>query len=215
MAAVAYRYYRIYITKSVEAGTTAYRTINEFALYDTASGVSTNLSIGSVATASSQYTTATAAKFAIDGNAGTYWESGEEDIPDWLMVTLPVAKIVRSFRVTNTTYPNEAPRDYIFQGSQDKITWVDLYEKADNVQTTFFVPFCISVSGLSKLSTGESSLGVFVHKWDTGELLKKITPNADGSWICPVIDSVNVMVTHIGPSGFEPKCDGPITPQSW
>lgn len=211
MAAVAYKYYRLFVLEGVAS---AYVTINEFALYETVNITSSNLAIGATATASSVYSSFVA-KNAIDGKDATYWESGATVGGDWLKVDLPVAKVVRSFNIKSIMANGEAPKSFRLEASNNNTSWVVLYEKTDNAAEIFHTPFSISVSGVSKLDTSVRSLRVYVHRWDNGELVGNITPQTDGSWAQSVIDTADVMVTHIGPSGYAPRVDGPITPYSW
>lgn len=211
---VAYKYYRLYITKSKVNPN--YRGLNTFSLYDTVDASTTDLCLGAAATASSSYAANTTADKAIDGNPSTYWESAYSDRqPEWLSVELPEAKLVRAFKTSNTSYPAETPSDFILQGSQDGLSWTDLYKEDNNQSEQIFRPLSITVSGVSKISTGERSVAVMVYDWNSGGLIKKIQPNQDGQWSCPLLNYNDVLVTHIGPSGFEPKSDGPITPYSW
>ena len=211
--AIAYKYYRLIATKVVNS---TYLTVNEFKMYEQSNTTSANLSIGAKVTVSSSYASGTA-KNLIDGSDATYWASAlmTAGNPEWFVIELASPKVVRAFEVKCITSPHEAPRDYKFQGSHDSLVWTDLFEEMGNTKGTFAKIFSISVTGVSKLDSGLPSLRVFISDWITGVLLEKITPNNDGTWSYNPPNTNDILVTHIGPSGYEPKSDGPITPYSW
>lgn len=213
MAGTAYNRYRLYITRSRDDLT--YFSVEELELYESIDSSTENLSIGATATSSSNQSSSFLPKNAIDGKLNTCWESASSADPQWLMITLPSAKLVRSFKMKVVTYPGEAPRDFILQGSNDGVNWDNLHVEVGNLELSITRKISISVSGVSKLSTGVRSSYVIVSIWNTGQLVQKITPNSDGSWVCKLSSYDDVLVTHIGPSGYQPKSDGPITPYSW
>ena len=71
-----------------------------------------------------------------------------------------------------------------------------------------------ALGGISKLDTGNPSLRVLLHNWTTGQLVATITPAANGAWNYRPRSTADLLVTHIGPSGYQPRSDGPITPAS-
>ena len=213
MAGVAYRYYRLYVMKSQDNST--YKSVEEFSLYETLDGSSTNLCLGATATASSIQSSAFAASKAIDGRSNTCWESSTSDTPEWLQVKLPVEKLVRRFSFNVVTFVPEGPEDFKVQGSHDGLVWVDLYEEIGNKLPLVSKPLSITVGGFSKIDTGNPSSKVLVFDWVTGDKIRAVTPRADGSWTCQLVNLNEVLVTHVGPSGYKPQSDGPITPYSW
>lgn len=222
MALTAYSKYRLLITRtsSSSAGAPEYVTVNDFDLWTTAdhSGTRLGATAGATFSASGQYVSQ-APGLAFDGDAGTYWESDNAAAASrWVRIDLPSAVVVRSFYVNSTTYTTEIPRDFKLQGSDDGSTWVDLFTVTDWVTTTtvragqYFVTNLV-LSGTSVLDTGSGATRVLIHKWGTWEFVASVTPDAStGAWSCRMSSSADVLVTHIGPSGYRPISDGPITP---
>lgn len=212
MALAAYTRYRIYVTKNA-GGTKGYVAINELGLFEDADHLGPNLCTGSVVTASHQNGTYVAAN-AIDGNASTVWETDSSATDKWLAVQLPEAKVVRSFYLSQTTWPGETPRDFLIQGSNDGTNWTTLAAFVDFATGNYsgYTSINLSIGGVSKLDTGDPSLRVLVHNWTTGQLVASIIPAADGAWNYRPSSTADLLVTHIGPSGYRPSSDGPITP---
>lgn len=212
MALAAYTRYRIYVTKNA-GGTKGFVAINELGLFEDADHLGPNLCTGSVVTASHQNGTYVAAN-AIDGNASTVWETDVSATDKWLAVQLPEARVVRSFYLSQTTWATETPRDFLIQGSNDGTNWTTLAEFVDFATGNYsgYTSINLSIGGVSKLDTGDPSLRVLVHNWTTGQLVASIIPAADGAWNYRPHSTADLLVTHIGPSGYRPISDGPITP---
>lgn len=216
MAISAYSKYRLMVTKS-SSGTAGYVAINEFGLYETADHSGANLCTGATATASGIYDASRAAAKAIDGNAGTFWESNNTSLPKWLQVDLAGAVEVRSMYLSSTTYINEVPRDFSLQGSNDGAAWDTIINFVDWVSTgvakSAYEQLNVRVGGISQLDTGVSSTRVLVYDWATAAFLVSVVPASDGSWSCSLRLPNDLLITHIGPSGFQPWSDGPVTPK--
>lgn len=212
MALAAYTRYRIYVTKA-SAGSKGWTAINEFGLFEDSDHLGPNLCTGAIVTASHQNATYVAAN-AIDGNPSTAWESDSSATDKWLAVQLPEAKVVRSFYLSQTTWAAETPRDFLIQGSNDGTNWTTLAEFVDFATGNYsgYTSINLSIGGVSKLDTGDPSLRVLVHNWTTGQLVASIIPAADGAWNYRPRSMADLLVTHIGPSGYRPISDGPITP---
>lgn len=211
--ATAYRYYRLVFSKN-SAGGNRYYTVNEWELYNQPGGVGTNLCIGATASASGAYVSQIAS-LAIDGTPSTYWESSLEGAPSWLKVDLGAEQFVRSMVIKSTTYAEEIPRDFTLQGSNDDLTWADIADYAGvSGAITSGVVFRLNfgVKGTSLLDDGTPSSKVWVHAWDTGALLGSAAPEGDGSYRFSTTTSADVLITHVGPAGYRPVSDGPITP---
>lgn len=211
--ATAYRYYRLVFSKN-SADNNRYYTINEWELYEQPGGVGTNLCIGATASASGAYTSQSAS-LAIDGNPTTYWGSALDGAPSWLKVDLGAEQIARSMVIKSTTYTAEIPRDFTLQGSNDDSTWtvIETYEGADAfIATSGVFALKVGVKGTSLLDDGTPSTKVWVHTWGTGALLGGVTPENDGSYRFFTQSSADVLITHVGPAGYRPVSDGPITP---
>ena len=212
MALVAYTNYRIYVTKNA-SGVKGWTAINEFGLFEDLDHLGPNLCAGAIVTADSANSSYVAAN-AIDGNASTAWESSNAATDHWLAVQLPTAKVVRSFYLSQTTWAGETPRDFLIQGSNDGTNWTTIAQFVDFTTGAFsgFVTMGLSVGGVSKLDTGDASLRVLLHNWTTGQLVATVTPAANGAWNYRPRSTAELLVTHIGPSGYQPRSDGPITP---
>ena len=211
--ATAYRYYRLVFSKN-SANDNRYYTINEWGLYNQPGGVGTNLCIGATASASGA-SGSQSANLAIDGSPTTFWESSLEGAPSWLKVDLGAEHTARSMVIKSTAQPNEIPRDFTLQGSNDNSTWtvIEAYAGADAfIATSGVFALKFGVKGTSLLDDGTPSTKVWVHTWDTGALLGSATPKGDGSYRFPVVISADVLITHVGPAGYRPVSDGPITP---
>ena len=219
MALAAYSKYRIYVTRtaSTAAGAPNYCTINEFRGFTNGDGSGSNLFTGGTASASGAYNTKTA-NLAFDGNAATYWESDNAASGfRWLRYDLASAVVIRNFYLSSTTYPNEVPRDFLIQGSNDGTTWTTILQVVDWVATsvakTESIRTDLSVGGTSLLDTGVGSTKVLLHRYSDGVLLGTVAPNAvTGQWQYRLQNNDPLLVTHIGPSGFRPVSDGPVTP---
>lgn len=225
MAIVAYRYYRLVLRKNSNTNQSApvYFSINEFGLYTDADHSGPNLCTGATATAQDQYNNF-GPQNVIDGDPTSYWESAilsggsASGNTKWLQVDLGVPREVRSLYLSSTKFVNEVPVDWDIQASNDSATWVTLSEfrnwTAPDVAKSSYAVISLVVGGVSKLDNGQRSSRVLVYDWLTGELLKSIVPESNGSWKYRPSTMREVLVTHTGPSGFKPLSDGPITPYS-
>lgn len=211
--ATAYRYYRLVFSKN-SVNDNRYYAINEWGLYEQAGATGTNLCIGATASASGNYGSQVAS-LAIDGDPITCWESSLDGAPSWLKVDLGAEHVVRSMVIKSTAFPNEIPKDFVLQGSNDNSTWtvIGAYTGVDAFITTSGVfTLNFGVKGTSVLDDGTPSTKVWVHAWGTGALLGSAVPEGDGSYRFSVITPADVLITHVGPAGYRPISDGPITP---
>lgn len=211
--ATAYQYYRLVFSKNSSNGNNYY-AVNEWRLYNQPGGVGTNLCVGATASASGVYASQ-AASLAIDGNPTTYWESGINGAPSWLKVDLGAEHVARSMVIKSIPFPNEIPKDFVLQGSNDNSTWIVVgsYAGVDSFIAsggTFALNF--GVKGTSVLDDGTPSTKVWVHAWGTGALLGSAVPEGDGSYRFLIITAADVLITHVGPAGYRPVSDGPVTP---
>lgn len=211
--ATAYRYYRLVFSKN-SSNNNNYYSVNEWELYEQVGATGANLCLGATASASGNYGSQVAS-LAIDGNPTTYWESSLEGAPSWLKVNLGKARVVRSMVIESTAYPDEIPRDFTLQGSNDNSTWtvIETYEGADAfIATSGTFTLNFGVKGTSVLDDGTPSTKVWVHAWDTGALLGSAVPESDGSYSVLSPIAGYVLITHVGPAGYRPVSDGPVTP---
>jgi len=191
-----------------------YYAVNEWELYEQVGATGTNLCIGATASSSGDYGSQVAS-LAIDGNPTTFWESSLEGSPSWLKVDLGAEHVVRSMVIKSTSYTKEIPKDFVLQGSNDDSAWtvvgsyagVDSFIASGGVFTLNF-----GVKGTSVLDDGTPSTKVWVHAWGTGALLGSAVPEGDGSYRFPTETAADVLITHVGPAGYRPVSDGPITP---
>lgn len=213
MEILLFKYYRLYITKSA-AGGNGYMSMNTFSMFETNEST-TDLCIGAIATASSNINANSDASKAIDGNPSTYWETTSTAGDKIFTVELPVAKKVRKLIITATNYQSEMPSNFIFQGSNDNINWTNLKSVTRgtfNNVNSYIELLSTVVGGKSVLDSGDSSLKVILYNWQTMQYLIHTTPNASGDWFLYLNDASDLLITHIGPSGFQPSSDGPVTP---
>ena len=211
--ATAYRYYKLVFSKNSN-NDNRYYAINEFAFYEQIGATGTNLCIGATASASGAYDSQVAS-LSIDGNPTTYWESSPDGAPSWLKVDLGAEHIVRSMVIKSTTYPNERPKDFVLQGSNDDSAWEDVavYTGVDALISSGGVfPLNYGVRGTSLLDDGTPSTKVWVYAWGTGALLGSAVPEGDGSYRLLTTTAADVLITHVGPAGYRPVSDGPVTP---
>ena len=210
--ATAYRYYRLVFSKNSN-NDNRYYTVNELELYEQAGAAGTNLCIGATASASGNYGSQVAS-LAIDGNPTTYWESSPDGAPSWLKVDLGAEHVARSMVIKSTAYTTEIPKDFVLQGSNDNSTWIVVgsYAGVDSfIASGGTLTLHFGVKGTSLLDDGTPSTKVWVHAWDTGALLGSAVPESDGSYrvLSPIAG--DVLITHVGPAGYRPVSDGPIT----
>lgn len=209
MARMAYRHYRLEFSKN-SSGNNEYYTVNELGLYGSIAPGSPNLCIGAVTTASGQYSTQ-APGYATDGNPTTFWESGLNGSPSWLQVDLGSPVAIFAFSLLSTKYADERPVDFKIKASADGIAWTEMDSRtafAAHAGEVNLIGF--GVKGISTLEDGSPSSKVAVFRWSDQSLVATVTPGHDGSWKTLVAEPV--LVTHMGPSGFRPLSDGPITP---
>lgn len=220
MALPAYSKYRIYVTRTSTSPVNqpSYVTINTFGGYSNGDGSGTDVFVGGSASSKSLYSTRFPSR-AFDGNASTEFSSSNENVPQWLRVDLASAVVVRRFYLAATTSAAEVPRDFIIQGSNDGTSWENILQVTDwvttNVTKTESFRIDLSMSGVSLLDTGGGASKVFLNRYDNGELVKVVVPNAiTGEWNTRLQYGGSILITHLGPSGFRPLADGPVTPIS-
>lgn len=87
-----------------------------------------NVATGGTASASSQWTSATGAENAFDGNVSTRWESVTNAGPHWLMYQFaaPVDIVELALRPFGSTSPSAPPGNFTLQSSDDGLAWNDV-----------------------------------------------------------------------------------------
>lgn len=214
----AYSKWKILITKTVSGGegSVGYAAISELRAYANAAGTGPNLFVSgsaSAITTNGSYLPAN----AFDGSESTTWESGSATAAaKWLRYDLPAPVEIRSIYLSHTSWNGELPDNFTVQASNDGTEWSDITRvegfKAKTSATGGQLAWGMRVGGSSRLDTGQRSVGVYIHSWPTGILRAKVVPDAAGDWVFYPWIEEDVLVTHIGPSGYRPLSDGPVTP---
>ncbi|SEF28517.1 discoidin domain-containing protein [Variovorax sp. NFACC27] len=215
--ATAFKFYRLKFTKN-SSGDLRYYCVAEWAMFEAADASGLDVMRSGTMSANGVYESFVPAN-ANDGNAATYWESDNRvtaGTPSMLSVELPAAVVVRSMRLVSTAQPLEYPRDFELQGSNDGSAWTTIVAFVDFMvsggPTTKTSAIWTQVRGTSRLEGGVAASRVLIQNWSTGALLASLTPAANGTWSWPAPSLDQVLVTHLGPSGYRPIADGPITP---
>lgn len=221
MAVVPYLHYRLRITKtggSGVEGAVGYASVSEMMGYEDLAGTGPNIFQGGTATGSTPYSASYLPEFAFDGNLSTTYESNNTSEPfKFLAYQLPSPKVLRRLSVVHIQYaPNETPDNFYVEGSNDGTTWFEIARVVGFIARTSNTGGAISLgillSGVSKLDTGQRAVRVLIHDWATGRFVASVTPDNSGNWLYRPADYADVLVTHIGPSGYRPISDGPVTP---
>lgn len=199
-------------------GTSGYITINEIRLHPNADGTGTNLLTGATATASSTYSESTGPGNAIDGNLATYWKSANTAdfaaTPPTLSFQLGSSVVAKSIAIVSSSHPKERPIAFTVQGSNDGVYWEDIYTTATwpNVDGPTVAQLkSYFLAGTSLLDDGQACRLIVVGDWATGATITTVVPKVDGSWKRAFTTQVVALVNHLGPIGFLPLCDGPVT----
>lgn len=209
----AYQYYRLLF----QTAGTYYTCINLIKAYESADGSGTELLSGSTPTVSSNYNAASTAAHLIDGLTTTRWESTKNGAGvNWCAFAFPSAVTLRSFVITSIDYAGEVPMDFDIQVSNDGVTWQTLRSvrgfSGAVTYTNKLCTFNYVVGGVSTIDTGQRSVRVLVFDWDSAAFLQSVTPNDDGTWEWRPSNLNDLLITHVGPSGYRPISDGPVTP---
>ncbi|QQQ41286.1 discoidin domain-containing protein [Stenotrophomonas maltophilia] len=214
---IAYKSYRLYMTKSASNGD-GYFAISEWRMWEEASVLGTNILQGGTITASHTNAGYVAAN-AVDGNAETTWESTSVTGPKWIRYDMPAAKVVRTILLQHKNWPGEAPADFLLQGSNDGgQTWITVkafvnFLTGNNAAAGRAYSFTINaIAGVAKLSDGRPCNRVLVHDWASGRFLGYVIPDPTGKWSFLADVGDDMLITCIGPNGYRPASDGPITP---
>lgn len=214
---IAYKSYRLLMTRSV-GNNNGYFAISEWKMWEEASVLGTNILQGGTITASHTNAGFVAAN-AVDGNAETTWESTNVNVTKWIRYDMPAPKVVRTIFLQHKTWPAEAPADFEIQGSNDDgQTWITVkafvnFLTNGNAATGRAHSFTINaIAGVAKLSDGRPCNRVLVHDWASGRFLGYVVPDPTGKWSFLAEVGDDMLITCIGPNGYRPASDGPITP---
>lgn len=219
LGAQAYKYYRL-LFKGSFATDNKFAAFAELRLFENVEGVGTNLCTGAIATSSGHYSATTKAPNGIDDNTSTYYESESTSFSSggtcWFKIELPEAKVIRSYHIIPCAYTNEFPVKFEIQGSNDNTNWEKIYENNSIPGTIAYTRTIASyVGGISRLTNGQPTQRILIYNWLTGAYITSATPDLSGNWFASIPYGIDVLVTHIGPAGYKPESDGPITPYFW
>ena len=221
MAGKSFKYFRLTAlkTKRYSASTTnnaTYLRINSFEMYEDIDKGGVDLARTYATIVANKAETTNVASNAVDGVDSTEWKTPDGTTTAILTLSFTDAITVRRFVIKSTSNNFDMPYDFYIEGSNDGNMWSFLYDHYENQLQVLDFTISFFVGGNSKLDTGESALKVLVYDWSSWRLLAAISPNQLGDWELGVKSTVaSVLVTHIGPSGYQPRSDGPITPFSW
>ncbi len=113
-----------FITKAETVSLGANSEITSNASAESAA-VATNIALNKPSTASS-VTGGNTASLAVDGNAGTRWESAQGSDPQWISIDLGGSYNISGVKLN---WETAAAKDYKIQVSIDNKNWIDTYTK--------------------------------------------------------------------------------------
>ena len=195
--------------------------VQYFSVSATAGGAS--IFTGGTVSASSEYSPSFPASQAFDDD-GTHWIPST--LPAWVQYDRGAGNTTVGRFLDVRGYPPDqgySPKLLRLQGSADGSTgWTDLlsvdilgYTSADRWYVssgTLRIPFGHIVSGNSTHSDTTEVQRVLINDWTTGVLIDSVAPDSAGDWQSIYTGASDVLVTHIGDSGYQPIADGPVTP---
>jgi hypothetical protein len=219
---VNWRYWRLAID-SIQTPALGLSAIEYWKVSATAGG--TSIFTGGTPSASSDYGSAPyEADKAFDDDA-VYWLSAAAGVPSHVQYDRGSGNATTGRWLEMRPYPPNAgyaPKLLRLQGSSDGSTWTTLlsvdiagYAATDRwylTTGTLRIPFGHIVSGNSTHSDTTEVQRIFINDWTTGALVDKVIPDSAGDWESIVTGPDDVLVTHIGDSGYRPLADGPVTP---
>ena len=119
----AYKFYRLIFLN----GFSTYTTINTLSAFTDRGALSADKALGATITSDGQYKSQVAS-YVNDGNPSTYWESASASVGNlaWLKIEFPTAVEIVRIDILSSVYPNERPRNFKVQVSDDGVAWVDI-----------------------------------------------------------------------------------------
>ncbi len=165
--------------------------------------VSTNIALNKSATASS-VTGGNTASLAVDGNAGTRWESAQGSDPQWISIDLGGSYNISGVKLN---WETAAAKDYKIQVSTDNKNWIDAYTKTGGTGGVENITFNSTATGryirmygtarttqygysLWDFEVYGTSDGNTVNNVDLGPNVKIFDPSMPSSDIQNTVDSV-------------------------
>lgn len=144
-----------------------------------------------IATANSEYTGNEAVK-AVDGNASTSWVANgtaTASTPMWLRLQPKAGTVATSYAITpRAVYPDHAPRDFTFQGSNDGTAWTTLDTRtgvvwADQVPQTFTFTNTVAYTYYRFYCTAVQNVGCDVSEITINGVPNSLTYSNGELWI--------------------------------
>lgn len=222
MGLAPHKYHRIKVRGvGPTNATNSYVNVDKIYIYSEGDGSGTDWARapGTTVASSSDYNSGFLAANAIGNNPSAYWASASvadlKATPATLALTLASPQTIRRVVITSKIENNHNPTDFDIQVSDDGTNWTTvrtvLLTGAITLDSKIF-RLDVAVGGFSRLSDGRRTERVLVYDFITGSLIQSIVPDVEGYWRLPLDNENKVLVTHIGPSGFKPESDAPITP---
>ena len=191
-----------FITKAETVSLGANSEITSNASTESAA-VATNIALNKPATSSS-VTGGNTASLAVDGNAGTRWESAQGSDPQWISIDLGGSYNISGVKLN---WETAAAKDYKIQVSTDNKNWIDAYTKTGGTGGVENITFNSTATGryIRMLGTARTTQygyslwefevygtpdGNTVNNVDLGPNVKIFDPSMPSSDIQNTVDSV-------------------------
>lgn len=191
-----------FITKAETVSLGANSEITSDASTESAA-VATNIALNKSATSSS-VTGGNTASLAVDGNAGTRWESAQGSDPQWISIDLGGSYNISGVKLN---WETAAAKDYKIQVSTDNKNWIDAYTKTGGTGGVENITFNSTATGryIRMLGTARTTQygyslwefevygtpdGNTVNNVDLGPNVKIFDPSMPSSDIQNTVDSV-------------------------
>lgn len=211
----AHRYWRIYVKNT----TNAQIALGQIELRSSAGGadLTTPSTPVTASAAPSQGTLASLVNNSASSGffRSPYFTSGGPDY--WIAFDLGAPQEVTEIAITPYS-GNYGMVKIAVQGSDDGTTWPVFSQDIPDISGwSYLVPKVFTVSvvyvgGNAVLDDGTAASKVLVALWNSPyTVLSTPTPDVHGDWTIGVPKNTLVMVTVIGPDGYQPICNGPIT----
>lgn len=217
----AFRYWRLFISEVNGPANGDYCTISEVQLR-TASGSGDVTTSSTPVTASSNYPSQPPTN-VVDKNNITQWSTALQNVnasnPAWLIFDLgsPQTIVEMTIRASGIDPVSRLPKKFALQASEDGVNWpvfsqviADQTGWSMNQVRTFPVSI-FYVAGNAKLDTGIKADRVIMVNWNAPyNLINSVVPASNGDWRM-MTDTSPVLITILGPTGYQPISHGPIT----
>lgn len=177
---------------------------------------------GGTATSKTYFGPGYEASLAFDGVTSTRWASSGGTPPEWIVYTLPsaIVKPKYLYLMLNNQSESNGPAELLLEGSSDGgVTWNYLYSAsnfATAAQLTSGIVLSTDAVGLRGYALDSSGLPanrVLIYNWNTGALVKSVTPKQDGTWvyIANPGETYKLMAVATNNVGARPQAHGPLS----